>query len=460
MKPSRFSALGLRQRLLLAILLPMTAVFAISVVFDYRLAKATADAAFDQSLADAVLDISSHIQAGSDELSLELSSEAEAMLRTDSSDKIYFAVRDGNGHLLAGDSDLPFPAVRPLDQPQFHDLQFRGGWTRAAVHQVDSASGTITIAVAETLTKRNRASRRILVAMILPSLALIVATLLAVYFGVRSGLAPLDAVEREIASRSPRDLHEFDANAVSRELRPILARLNGLFGMLREASAAQQRFLADAAHQLRTPLAGLQTQLDLASAEGRFADDEDRLARIQEATDRIGHLIDQLLLYARAEPATVATQAFEPVHLDRLAENSATIFLDRALGKGIDLGYEIAPATAWGIPWMLREALANLIDNAICYTPAGGTITVRSLAKGEQARLEVEDDGPGIPLDERQRVFERFYRIPGSPGEGCGLGLSIVREIAEIHGASLEVDSPETGGLCISLCFATKAATP
>ncbi|SBT06965.1 Sensory transduction histidine kinases [Candidatus Accumulibacter aalborgensis] len=446
-------SISLRQRLLLAILAPLMLVFAISVFLDYRLAKETADAAFDQSLADAALDIAAHIQTGESQVSVKLSSEAEAMLRSDGSDKIYFAVRDGSGHLLAGDADLPDLRLAAQGQPEFKDTRFRGAWIRSAVQRIDSPLSEITITVAETLSKRNRASRKVLTAMILPNLIVIVATFLAVYVGVRKGLAPLAALEREIATRSPSDLREINVQPTPREIWPMLSRLNELFVLLRSAAEAQQRFLADAAHQLRTPLAGLQTQIELATLGGRFESDPDRLARIEDAAGRIGHLVDQLLIYARAEPGAAAIQPLEPLSLAVLLEEAASIFLDRALAKGIDLGFDIESATVKGIPWMLREALANVIDNAVRYTPVNGVVTVRSGIRDQFPFLEVEDNGPGVPAAECSRIFERFYRLPGSSGAGCGLGLAIVREIAELHRARIELANPVTGGLRITLIF-------
>jgi two-component system sensor histidine kinase TctE len=237
----------------------------------------------------------------------------------------------------------------------------------------------------------------------------------------------------------------------------MLTRLNRLFALLRQASAGQQRFLADAAHQLRTPLTGLQTQIELAAAEGRFDGDVERRQRFDEATRRIAHLIDQLLLFARAEAAGAAP-LFEPVSLPTLLEQAASIFLDQALAREIDLGFEVAPATVVGIPSLLREALANLIDNALRYTPAQGVVTVRCGCRDQHAFLEVEDDGPGIPPAAREQVFERFTRLPAAPGNGCGLGLAIVREIAELHSAMVELANPDGGrGLRIALLFPVQA---
>jgi len=454
--------LSLRSRLLLAIIAPLCVVFAVSAMFDYRLARETADSAFDHSLADVALDLASHVRTTDESLSVALSAEAEEILRSDASDIIYFAVRDKAGRLLAGDESLPshgaLAVTRVDNQISFADRQLHGKPIRIAMHQTASAHGPVTIMVAETVNKRELSSRRILTAMIVPSLAVILATLLAVYFGVRRGLTPLEIVESEIARRSPRDLRAIDDALTPQEIRPLLSRLNDLFSLLREAAASQQRFLADAAHQLRTPLTGLQTQIDLSTNEGRFSSDPERLLRINEATERIGHLIGQLLTYARTEPATYLSQSFEPVALHELVEQAASIFLDQALSKEIDLGFEAGPATVPGIPWMLREALANLIDNALRYTPRGGVVTVSSYRRGDECALTVEDNGPGIPADEREHVFERFYRINGSLGDGCGLGLPIVKEIAALHNAEMRLEEGADGGLRFSLVFLVPSA--
>jgi len=378
-------------------------------------------------------------------------------MRSDASDTIYFSVQDNQGHLLVGDSDLvaatTLPANLPVNKAHFVDGQYRDNRTRNAIYLKTTPRGDVTIIVAETVKKREASSRRILTAMIVPNLAVILATLLTIYFGVRRGLAPLEILEAEIASRSPRDLHEIDDSTTPLEIRPLLARLNVLFVLLREAAASQQRFLADAAHQLRTPLTGLQTQIDLAAREGRFDSDPERLLRVNEATGRIGHLIGQLITFVRTEPTASLDQSFEPVALHELVEQAASMFLDQALSKKIDLGFDPGRATVSGIPWMLREALANLIDNALRYTPPGGIVTVSSHQREAQCELVVEDNGKGIPNDERDHVFERFYRIRGSSGDGCGLGLAIVKEIVILHSAEIRIEEPATGGTRFVLIF-------
>lgn len=451
---SRFThPLGLRQRLLLWILLPLIAVFFISILFDYQLAQETANTAYDHSLDNAALDIAAYIHTVGLNPKLHLSPEAEAMLRTDAVDKIFFAVRNTNKHLLIGDANLPDYPGATHKRPVFVDDIYHGEKIRATTQLVTINGNELTITVAETIREREHASNRILVATIIPNLVIITATLLVIYFGVRRGLAPLAQVENQIASRSPRDLRALDIEHAPREIRPMLIRLNELFDSLRLASAAQQRFLADAAHQLRTPLAGLQTQIELVAAEGKYLRNEERLARIEESVERIAHLVTQLLIYAQTEPATSANQVFQPVALHELAESAASTFIDRALIKNIDLGFEIQPATTDGAAWMLREALGNLIDNALRYCPAGSTITVRSGVHSDQPYLAVEDNGPGISVEEREKVFERFYRIPGTIGGGCGLGLPIVQEIALLHAATINFSETTGGGLTVTLAF-------
>ncbi|MDL1863813.1 sensor histidine kinase [Betaproteobacteria bacterium PRO5] len=453
MKSGFSRPLGLRQRLLLWILLPLIAVFIGSILFDYRLAQETADTAYDHSLNNAALDIAAYIQTVGLKPELHLTPEAEAMLRHDAVDKIFFAVRNADKHLLIGDANLPAYPGAIHKRPVFIDDVYQGEKIRATTQHITIDGNEITITVAETMRERDYASNRILAATIIPNLVIIAATLLVIYFGVRRGLAPLVHVENQIASRSPRDLRALDIGHAPREIRPMLTRLNELFESLRTAAAAQQRFLADAAHQLRTPLAGLQTQIELVAAEGKYVRNDERLARIEEAAERIAHLVTQLLIYAQTEPAASANQIFHPVALHELAESAASTFIDRALAKNIDLGFEIQPAVAEGIAWMLRESLGNLIDNALRYCPAGSTITVRSGVHSGQPYLAVEDNGPGIPAEEHKKVFERFYRIPGSISGGCGLGLPIVQEIAQLHTAAITFSEPAEGGLTVTLTF-------
>lgn len=448
-------ALGIRQRLILALSLPLILILVVSSYLDYRLAQKTTNSAYDQALADAVFDLESHIRKQNAPPYFDLTEEAEAMLRSNAPDKLYFSIRDAGGGLIAGDDDLSVPKLDQYDHVSFFDTAYRGDAVRSATLWMKMPATVIGITVMETTQRRQQSSQRILTAMVLQNLTVIAVSLLAVFLGIRQGLFPLRDLEQEIAARSVDDLREIELASVPAEIRSLLQRLNELFALLREAVQVQQRFIADAAHQLRTPLAGLQTQLDLAANDGVFRNHAERLANIEEASSRIGHLLSQLLAYARAETPARGVEVFETVALEQLGEKSATEFIDAALAKDIDLGFEMQPATIQGLAWMLQEALANLIDNAIRYTPPQGVITVRSGSADGRPYLEVEDSGPGIPTEHLRHVVERFYRIPGSPGNGCGLGLAIVEEIAKLHHAELNLfpGTGTSGGLRVRISF-------
>ena len=265
------------------------------------------------------------------------------------------------------------------------------------------------------------------------------------WFGIRRSLAPLDRLRDEIEHRSPADLAPVASSATPLEVKPLVTALNQLLSRLQEALGTQQRFIANAAHQLRTPLAGLKMHVALARREVQTGEARALIDMIASETERASHLANQLLTLARAEPSSSLQGARQPVNLHDVASRAVQGWVPRALARGIDLGFELQDAWSLGDPLLLRELLANLVDNAINYTPSGGNVTVRTRVDGGAAVLEVEDCGPGIPESEHERVFERFYRLPGTGGEGCGLGLAIVREIAERHGARVQLATPVSG---------------
>ena len=298
----------------------------------------------------------------------------------------------------------------------------------------------VLVQVAETRRKRGDLAGRIISGVILPQFAIIPLAVILVYLGLSRGIAPLQRLQRRIRQRRPGDLAPISINGVPEELRPVIVAFNDMMVRLEENLQAQQRFIADAAHQMRTPLTGLKMQTELALSETEPQLMRNSLRQIAESADRAVHLINQLLALARAESSHEKVHSFEKVDLENLARVAAQEGVPRALAKGIDIGFE---GTGWpllieGSPVLLHELASNLIDNAIKYTPEGGRVTVRTRAEA-YAILEVEDSGIGIGAEERERVFERFYRILGSEAHGSGLGLAIVREIAELHRASIEL---------------------
>ena len=444
----------MRRRLLRLLLVPLVALLVVSIGSDYHTAVEPARTAYDQALADAAVAVAAHVRVAQGRIELDLPPQAIAVLRTDRYDQIYYRVADPAGTFLAGDMALPPVSVGPDQNPFFVDAHYEGQPVRMVVYRAPTPIGEVTIQVAETTVKRERLTKRIVAALIMPNVILISATLLLVYFGVRFGLAPLARLRAQIESRSPKDLSPLQQVGVPEEVRPLVRSLNRLLSLVRESSDAQHRFLADAAHQLRTPLAGLQTQVDLIPLERVPDEVRGQLRLLQEATRRLAHLSSQLLALARAEPSANLVQGMQPLDLRDIVEDSASRHLDQALANDLDIGFEAGSASIDGSEWLLREMADNLIDNALTYTPRGGRITVRSGIDGDMAFLEVQDDGPGIAPSERQKVFSRFYRIPGSPGAGCGLGLAIVKEIAELHGGQAEIRSPREGrGTCVRVLF-------
>ena len=434
----------IRRRLLLILLAPLSSLLAVGVLFDYASGTAPVRAAYDQALANETLAIAARVQPEpGGAIKSDLPPQAVEILRADNYDTIYYLVLGPHGEFVAGDAGLPV-ADGQGENPAFRDALFAGHDIRAASYRFDTSAGAVSITVAETTNKRLNARRHMLTGIILTDTLQFAAILLLVWLGVRYGLRPLLSLRDQIASRSAHELAPLDETHVPGEVRPLTRALNRLFVTVREAALVQQQFLANAAHQLRTPLAGLQTQIELLTHDPAAATIRERLRGMHEGTQRLAHTANQLLALARAEPSANPPTDFQSVELRELAEEAVARHFDRALQCRIDLGVEAAPVRVRGSAWLLRELLTNLVDNALAYTPADGRVTVRcGTLESDQAGafLEVEDDGPGIAAEHRVRVVERFYRTPASPGDGCGLGLAIVDEIARVHHATLEIDS-------------------
>ena len=452
-RPLERVSLSISRRLLLILLVPLVSLLVGSVWSDYQTALRPANGAYDQALADGALAVAAHVRVRDGRAQVLLTPQAESILRSDSVDQIYFAVIDAEGRLIAGDPDLPRASSDPSDL-SFIDARYGDQAVRSVRYQLPAEAGLVTVVVAETTRKRQNVTRSIVAAMIVPNVLLIVATLALVVLGVRYGLAPLVRLRGEIEARSPRDLRPLSLTPVPPEVQPLVEALNRLFHLLEESSAGQQRFLANAAHQLRTPLAALQTQVDLAALDDNPESGRERLQTIEEATRRVSHLVSQLLALAKSEPAANFASQSRRIDLREILEAAASTYLDRAISRDIDLGFEPEQASIRGVTWLVRELLANLIENALVYAPRGGTVTVRCGQRQGRPFLEVEDNGPGIPPEERPKVFERFYRVQGIEGDGCGLGLAIVKEIAEVHRATIVIDTPVSGqGTRVTVSF-------
>jgi two-component system sensor histidine kinase TctE len=443
----------IRTLLLGWLLVPLALVLVASAIASYTTALRIATEAYDRALLDPALAISQWLSAPDGKIELGLAPAALDLLRVDASDRVYFAVFAG-GVLVAG-QELPAPPEPPSEgAPVFFDGTVRGEPVRVAALTAPFADGPALILVAETLVKRERMVRQLLASTALPELAFFVVALAVVWYGVGRGLAPLGSLSAELAARSPRDLRPLPEDRAPVEVRPLVGALNDLLRRLGESIDAQSRFVADAAHQLRTPLAALQAQVDAARREAMPPELAATVDSLRAAARRAAHLARQLLTLAAVEPSTGRPFAPEPTDLAAVAQTCVADWVARADTKAIDLGFDLAPAPVAGEPGLLVELAANLVDNALHYTPRGGEVTLRTGRRNGRAFLEVEDSGPGIPEPEREQVFERFHRVRGTPGEGTGLGLAIVREIAHRHGGAIDIGVPSAGrGTVVAVSF-------
>jgi two-component system sensor histidine kinase TctE len=451
---------SLRVTLLRLLIPPVALILAVGSVGAYYLSIDPAADAYDSSLVNTAIALSERIRMHEGNPVFDLPSAAEAVVRTDKYDKVYFVVRDSVGRVIAGDQDIPLPppGLRSDEGVFAYDADAHGRRLRVIALLLPCGAGVCTVNVAETTIKRDRLARDILIGSVLPQALLAILTLVLVWYGVTRGLAPLARLSDEIRQRSPRDLRPIDESGAPAEAKPLLGALNKLFGQVDESNRNQQRFLANAAHQLRTPLAGLQAHTELAMAQPVPEACLAELEFVHSATIRTARLANQLLALARAEPGGNRPADFAQVELRSVVEEIADEWVHRSMAKDIDLGFDLSLAIVSGDAFLLRELLANLVGNAVEYTPPGGHVTIKTGHTAEGAFLEVEDDGPGIPAAERERVLERFYRMPGTSGTGSGLGLAIVREIAAAHGARVEMGEGQGGrGCSVRLIFPAHA---
>jgi two-component system sensor histidine kinase TctE len=436
-----------------------------SIAVTYLVAQSIATAPFDRSLENSVQAISQQIKTVGDEISLTLPMSARQILRADENDTIYFQVIGPRGELIAGDKDLSLPADGdPLQVGTitYRDSRIAGNEVRIAATLVILSTPTgpnsVMVQVAETLEKRSQLANEIIKGVILPQFIILPIVVVLVWFGLSRGLAPLNALQNRIRNRLVDDTSPIEERAAPQEIMPLISSFNDVLYQLKDSVQSQKRFIADAAHQLKTPLAGLRMQAELAQRENSPEELQRSLEQIADSSTRATRLVQQLLSLARMENTNKLSEKIL-IDVSQAAADATKNWLSAAWEKNIDLGYETNQQTykMYGNPVMLKELFNNLLDNAIKYTPPNGTVTVdvRNVNQSGLLIIEVKDTGPGIPPEERQRVLERFYRVLGSDIEGSGLGLAIVKEIATQHGGKLEIleniyqESPLKYGTCM-----------
>ena len=433
-------------------LAPLLLLWPMSIAITYLVAKSIANQPFDHALEDSITVLAQQVREVDGVLVKRQPGSARDALRADDVDNVYFLILGRRGEYVDGDRDLP----APLDEDKFRTgaVLFRndnmhGTPVRVAFTYLDLPEAgadeprRALVQVAETLDKRALLANEIIKGVILPQFIILPIVLALVWFALARGLSPLAQLQERIRARPPDDLSPIESGQVPEEISPLVGSLNDMLARLSLSIDMQKRFIADAAHQMKTPLAGMRMQSELALRQTDQEEIHRSLLQLAKSSEAATRLVNQLLALARAEHQPQAGTAFVALDLDDLARATVQEWVPASFTQRIDLGFEPAagPVLISGNPLMLRELLSNLIDNALRYTPAGGSVTVRVQADAVAGRavLEVEDSGPGIAPAERGHVFERFYRILGSAAEGSGLGLAIVREIAQQHGAEIEL---------------------
>jgi two-component system sensor histidine kinase TctE len=450
-------------------LAPLLLLWPMSVALTWLVAQNIANRPYDRELGEMARAMARQAAAeaatparSAPDVKRNLERAAAQLLRPDDNDNVFFQVLGTHGELVAGDADLPVPpdnggggaGAGAGTEPHFRDDVIRDEPVRVAYVWApsgapDGDSGTL-VQLAETLGKRSRLATEIIKGVILPQFVILPLAVLLVWLALARGIRPLADLQQRIRLRDSSDLSPIEERHVPEEVAPLVGAINDLLMRLDQSIASQRHFLADAAHQLKTPLAGLRMQAELAEREidsghGDPQTMKHSLRQIALSSQRAAHMVNQLLAMARAEDKEQALRK-QDVDLAALTKETVRDFVPRALEKRIDLGYEgpedDAVAHLSGQPVLLRELVRNLVDNALQYTPAGGTVTARVTPDpfGQVLVLQVEDTGPGIPLAERELVFQPFYRALGTNVDGSGLGLAIVHEIGQQHGAEITIN--------------------
>ena len=443
-------------------LTPLLLLWPVSLVLTWLVAQNIAGKPFDRALEYKVAALAQLVTVNRNQVQFNLPLPARELLRADDSDTVYYQVLGARGEHLSGERELPPPPTEEkivFDEIRLRDDELAGSDLRIAYTWINPAvagARPALVQVAETREKRSVLATEIVKGVMLPQFVILPVSVLLVWLALVQAIKPLNQLEERIRARKPDDLSPIEAQEVPLEVAPLVHSVNDLLMRLKDSIATQKRFLADAAHQLKTPLAGLRMQADLAQREGANAEElKQSLRQIGRASIRATHTVNQLLALARAESAGSAM----PRTRCDLADLTMAVVRDcvpRAIEKHIDLGYEgTLPGAPGGQldgnPTLLKELIRNLVDNAINYTPsslsAPGVITARVLTDpfGKILILQVEDSGPGVPQAERELIFQPFYRALGTEADGSGLGLPIVMEIARQHNATVSMEETRSG---------------
>jgi two-component system sensor histidine kinase TctE len=467
-------AQGLQSRLLWWLLPALAVLVAVNSVSAYRTALAAVNTAYDRSLLAVARAVADRVELRDGRVAVEVPYIALDFFQSDLRGRVYYRVGGLDGNAVSGYDDLPpLPPNVPRSEDyfalaRFYTAEYRGEPVRlVALHQPvfdERTRGMALIQVAETLVSREALTRKLILDTVTSQFLLVAVAALVIVFVVRAAFRPLGRLRAELDARASGDLSPIDSRGVPREVGALVAGMNDYVARLKETLDRQERFIADASHQLRTPLSVLRTQAGLALREDDPAQLRETLSAMDRSVGDTIHLANQLLSRARAQHG-IAMPAFGDLDLAQVAREACLDLGVGAVAKRIDLGFEGEHAVPMrGDPTLIRELVKNLVDNAIRYTPEEGRVTVRLSDPGEAPSIEVEDSGEGVAAADRERIFDPFHRLASSKQPGVGLGLSIVRDIARAHGADIDLTDGAGGiGLRVRVRFpwqATPASAP
>ena len=428
-----------------------------------RLAINALEKELDADLHSSSQDITDYLKkSGIDARDFELLENASRILLNDNVDRILYSVSNENGELLSGNQNL-FEKTKTITSKlnyYYFFTEINGEKFRVihSIFNVTSASDPhyINIQVAVTLNRRNTIANKILIGIVVPQLLLVLVSFLIISISVKRGLAPLGELQNAVSKRSEKNLSPINLPNIPEEVSLVVNSVNQLMKQLQNLILGQNQFIADAAHQLRTPLAGAQAQLELAELESDPAKLKSILLKVHQSLDRLLHTINQLLILAKSQPEAASMIKMEPLDLNIISKEVASEMAPTAIQKNIDLGFEKAsmPAMIQGNVERLKELLYNLLDNAIRYTQHGGWVTMSINVTDEDVEIIIVDNGRGISMADRDKIFDRFHRVIGSGQDGSGLGLAIAKEIANLHNADIFVSEENAGrGLQMTVSF-------
>ena len=456
---------SLQWALLKFLLLPMGFLLVASGLITFQQADTSADLITDHNLLASARVMAQGIYVQDGVLEAIISPSALEMLASPDHDMVYYQVRGPGGTILAGQPDLELLDKNiSANQPVYADGKFRGQDLRLV--QIGQpvvqpgAPGLATIIVGETLVARERLVWTLWFRGFIQQGLLVVAAAFLAWLGLQRGLRPLKSLQAMMSERRVGALSPLDAPSAPSEVQPLIASVNDYVARLGLLMETQRRFVANAAHQLRTPLTLLKTQSAYGLREKTITGKQEALSGIATSLDYVSRLTNQLLVLARAEPGTNHGARVDidlvPI-VSKLMEDFSATALDRSIDLGLELERE--QVVVHGNPTLLRELMGNLIDNALIHSGSGSDVTVSLAAANNVVTFTVTDTGPGIPSEERGKVFERFYRMQGTKSEGSGLGLAIVAEIVLSHNGKITLDSPSQGqGLIVKVILPTHQA--